>query len=47
LVERADQAMYDAKFNGRNRVCMHADTVSSDASRNQRLHVVEKREHDN
>ncbi|GGY22893.1 hypothetical protein GCM10008098_15340 [Rhodanobacter panaciterrae] len=46
LVERADQAMYDAKLNGRNRVCMHADTVSSDASRNQRLYVVEKREHD-
>ena len=46
LVERVDQAMYDAKLNGRNRVCMHADTVSSSTSRNQRLHVVEKREHD-
>lgn len=43
LVERADQAMYDAKLNGRNRVSLHADSMS--APTGPRLHVVEKREH--
>ena len=44
LVERADQAMYDAKFNGRNRVCLHPDTVSPNAPSGPRLHAVEKRD---
>lgn len=44
LVDRADQAMYDAKLDGRNRVCLYADRLSSNASRSARLHVVEKRD---
>lgn len=47
LVDRADQAMYDAKLNGRNRVCLHSGAVSTRASDGPRLHVVEKRECDN
>lgn len=42
LVDRADQAMYDAKLGGRNRVCLHADSLTP--SSGPRLHVVEKRE---
>ncbi len=43
LVGRADQAMYDAKFNGRNRASLHVSSMSTPAG--PRLHVVEKREH--
>jgi diguanylate cyclase (GGDEF)-like protein len=51
LVDRADQAMYDAKLNGRNRACLYAGTVAPEEAtatpRSPRLHVVEKRERDN
>jgi diguanylate cyclase (GGDEF)-like protein len=42
LVDRADQAMYDAKLGGRNRVSLHADSTPAQAG--PRLHVVETRE---
>lgn len=42
LVDRADQAMYDAKLGGRNRACLHADSLAP--RHGPRLHVVEKRE---
>ncbi|GAA0888338.1 sensor domain-containing diguanylate cyclase [Rhodanobacter soli] len=42
LVDRADQAMYDAKLGGRNRVSLHADSTPARAG--PRLHVVETRE---
>jgi diguanylate cyclase (GGDEF)-like protein len=42
LVDRADQAMYDAKLGGRNRVSLHVGSVQAPAG--PRLHVVETRE---
>jgi diguanylate cyclase (GGDEF)-like protein len=42
LVDRADQAMYDAKLGGRNRVSLHVNSVPAPAG--PRLHVVETRE---
>jgi diguanylate cyclase (GGDEF)-like protein len=44
LVERADQAMYRAKLNGRNQVCLH--TAPGGGAASSRLHVVEKRHGD-
>jgi diguanylate cyclase (GGDEF)-like protein len=44
LLERADQAMYDAKLNGRNRVCLYAERMSANTHSGPQLHVVETRE---
>ncbi|TAM61091.1 MAG: diguanylate cyclase [Rhodanobacter sp.] len=45
LLERADKAMYNAKLNGRNQVCMDPASTSptSPSPSARRLHIVEKR----
>jgi len=44
LLERADKAMYNAKLNGRNQVCMDPASTSPTSPSARRLHiVVEKR----
>lgn len=45
LVARADQAMYDAKVSGRNRVCVH-DRAQAHTIPSKRLHLVARRERD-
>lgn len=43
LIERADQAMYDAKLNGRNRVYLYRAGAATDAPDTRHLHAVETR----
>jgi diguanylate cyclase (GGDEF)-like protein len=43
LLERADKAMYSAKLNGRNQVCMETVSASPTSPSAHRLHIVEKR----
>jgi len=43
LLERADKAMYNAKLNGRNQVCMDPVSTSPTSPSAHRLHIVEKR----
>src|SRR5690606_37313980 len=45
LVERADQAMYDAKLHGRNRACLYTETVRAKSGA-PHLHIVETRDRD-
>jgi len=46
LIERADQAMYDAKLNGRNRAYLYHDGVAADPPDQRHLHAVETRKNE-